>query len=159
TRRAARPTTSVSEMAVSPMTPRDKLQRIIDLGRKTIRYWWLAAVFVGVGTVLTLTFVLIKDEKYQPYAVLFSQERIQTSLLSNREEQVQRNIGDRYRELLLARGQLHAIVTDPKLDPFPDKNDIDLEIDELRERIRFEARGGNAFRIMYTDENPDRAKA
>ncbi len=84
------------------MTPRDKLQRIVDLGSKTTRYWWLVAIFAVAGAVLSLAFVLLKPKKYQSHAVLFYQERIQTSLLSNREEQVQRNIGDRYRELLLA---------------------------------------------------------
>src|SRR5262245_46929083 len=98
------------------MTPRDKLQRLVDIGRKTTRYWWLVAVLAITGAALTLAFVLIRPKKYQSYAVLFYQERIQTSLLSNREEQVQRNIGDRYRELLLARGQLEQIVRDRKLN-------------------------------------------
>lgn len=141
------------------MTPRDKLQRITDLGRKTTRYWWLVAVFALVGTALTLAFVLIKPKKYQSYAVLFYQERIQTSLLSNREEQVQRNIGDRYRELLQARAQLEQIIKDPKLNPFPDEDDTDVAIDKLRQLVKLESRGANAFRITYTDSDPDRAKA
>jgi len=140
------------------MTPRDKLQQIVDVGRKTRRYWYLVAVFALVGAALTLAFGLLKRKKYQWYAVLFYQGRIQTSLLSNREEVVQRNIGDRYRELLLARAQLHKIVTDPKLNPFPDESDIELAIDKLRQQIRFEARGANAFRIAYTDSDADRAK-
>jgi uncharacterized protein involved in exopolysaccharide biosynthesis len=145
-------------MAAAPMTPRDKLQRLVDLGKKSTRFWWLVAAFAVVGSALTLTFVLVRPKKFQSYAVLFYQERIQTSLLSNREEVVQRNIGDRYRELLLARGQLHVIVTDPQLDPFPDEDDIDLKIDKMRERIRFESRGANAFRIAYVDEDAERAK-
>jgi len=141
------------------MTPRDKLQRITDLGRRTTRYWWLVAVFALVGTALTLAFVLIKPKKFQSYAVLFYQERIQTSLLSNREEQVQRNIGDRYRELLQARAQLEQIVKNPKLNPFPDEDDLDVAIDKLRQLVKLESRGANAFRITYTDSDPDRAKA
>lgn len=140
------------------MTPRDKLQHLVDLGRKTTRYWWLVAVFALVGTALTLAFVLVRPKKYQSYAVLFYQERIQTSLLSNREEVVQRNIGDRYRELLLARAQLSQIVADPKLNPFPDESDADVAIDKLRQQVRLEARGANAFRITYTDSEADRAK-
>jgi len=141
------------------MTPRDKLQRLVDLGRKTKRYWWLVGVFALAGIVLTLTFVLVRPKKYQSYAVLFYQERIQTSLLSNREEQVQRNIGDRYRELLLARGQLEQIVKNPKLNPFPDERDTDVAIDKLRQLVRLEARGANAFRITFTDSDAARAKA
>lgn len=140
------------------MTPRDRLQRIVDLGRKTLRNWWLVAVFAIAGGALSVGFALIRTKHYQSYAVLFYQERIRSSLLSNREEQVQRNIGDRYRELLLARGQLAQIINDPTLDPFPDEEDTELAIDELRQNIRFEARGANAFRITYTDTDPDRAK-
>jgi uncharacterized protein involved in exopolysaccharide biosynthesis len=145
-------------MAVA-MTPRDKLQRIVDLGKKTTRYWWLIAVFAVAGAALSLAFVLLRPKKFQSYSVLFYQERIQTSLLSNREEQVQRNIGDRYRELLLAHAQLEAIVKDPATNPFPDEDDVDFAIDKLRTQIRFESRGANAFRISYTDSDPDRAKA
>lgn len=140
------------------MTPREKLQRLVDLGRKTTRYWWLVAVFATIGAALTLAFVLIRPKKYQSYAVLFYQERIQTSLLSNREEVVQRNIGDRYRELLLARAQLEKIVSDPKMNPFPDEDDSDVAIDKLRQLVRLEARGANAFRITFTDSDAERAK-
>jgi uncharacterized protein involved in exopolysaccharide biosynthesis len=146
-------------MAVTTMTPRDKLQRIVDLGRKTRRYWWLVVIFAIAGGTLSLAFALIRPKNYQSYSVLFYQERIRSSLLSNREEVVQRNIGDRYRELLLARSQLAQIVNDPQLNAFADEDDTELAIDKLREKIRFEARGANAFRVTYTDTDPDRAKA
>ncbi len=146
-------------MALAPITPRDRLQRLVDLGKKTLRYWWLVALFAVGGGGLSLAFTLLRPHTYQSWAVLFYQERIQSSLLSNREEQVQRNIGDRYRELLLARGQLEKVVGDPKLNPYPDLQDPELAIDKLRTAIRFESRGANAFRINYTDVDPDRAKA
>jgi len=147
-------------MALSPITPRDRLQRLSDLGMKTLRYWWLVAVFAVVGGGLSLAFAMFKARSYQSWATLFYQERIQTQLMTpNREEAVQRNIGDRYRELLLARAQLEQIIADPKLDPFPGLDDDEVKIDKLRQAIRFEARGANAFRITYSDKDPDRAKA
>src|SRR5689334_14463650 len=141
------------------MTPRERLQRLVDLGRKTRRNWWLVVIFVVAGGALSAGFALIRPKNYQSYAVLFYQERIRSGLLSNREEQVQRNIGDRYRELLLARGQLNVIISDPELNPFPEEKDVDVAIEKLRLQVRFEARGANAFRIDYTDSDPDRAKA
>ena len=36
-------------MALPPVTPRDQLQRLLDLARKTARYWWLIAVFAVLG--------------------------------------------------------------------------------------------------------------
>jgi uncharacterized protein involved in exopolysaccharide biosynthesis len=146
-------------MAFSPVTPRDRLQRLVDLASKTLRYWWLVAVFAVVGGALSLAISMTRPRAYVSSAVLFYQERISSSLLSNREEQVQRNIGDRYRELLLARGQLEQIIGDPKLNAFGEVKDSELAIDKLRMAIRFDARGANAFRIEYTDADPDRAKA
>ena len=40
----------------------------------------------------------------------------------------------------------------------PSEHDPELEIDKLRLAVRFEARGANAFRIAYTDSDPERAK-
>lgn len=145
-------------MTTTPISSRDKLERLVDLGRKTLRYWWLIAVFAVAGGGLSLVFALTRAKNYQSWAVLFYQERIQSSLLQNREEVVQRNIGDRYRELLLARAQLVQIVNDPKLDPYPEEKDPELAIDKLRQAIHFEARGANAFRIAFSDTDPDRAK-
>ncbi|HEU4731402.1 MAG TPA: hypothetical protein VFT22_26090, partial [Kofleriaceae bacterium] len=106
-------------MALSPITPRDRLQRLVDLGRKTGRYWWLIAVFAVAGGGLSLAFALTRPRSYQSWSVLFYQERIQSQFLSpNREEIAQRNIADKYRELLVARPQLEAIINDPQLDPF-----------------------------------------
>jgi uncharacterized protein involved in exopolysaccharide biosynthesis len=145
-------------MALSQITPRDRLQRLADLGRKTLRYWWLIAVFAVVGGGLSLAFAMLKARNYQSWATLFYQERIQSQLLSpNREEINQRNIGDKYRELLLARSQLAQIVNDPKLNPFP-ADEEDVAIDKLRDVVKFEARGNNAFRIVYADSDRNRAK-
>ncbi|HVK83157.1 MAG TPA: hypothetical protein VM513_03570 [Kofleriaceae bacterium] len=145
---------------MTSMTPRDKLQRLVDLASKTLRYWWLTLLIAIVGGVLSLGFATFKTKRYQSWATLFYQERIQTQLMTpNREEVAQRGIGDRYREMLLARSQLEQIISDPKLDPFPEQQDRDVKLDELRLAVRFEARGLNAFRVMYTDTDPARAKA
>ncbi|HEY0250222.1 MAG TPA: hypothetical protein VGC41_01805, partial [Kofleriaceae bacterium] len=145
-------------MALAPITPRDRLQRLVDTGRKAVRYWWLIAVFGVAGGLLSLGFALTKGKRFESWSVLFYQERIQSSIFSNgRQEEVQRNLGDRFRELLLARGQLAQIVADPKLTPFPGM-DPDLAVDKLRTAVRFEVRGGNNFRITYGDADPERAK-
>ncbi len=142
------------------MTPRDRLQHLIDLGRKTMRYWWLIAAFAVVGGALSFAFAMLRTKNYLSWSTLFYQERIQSQLLTpNREEVAQRNIGDKYRELLLAREQLGRIIEDPALNPFPDERDKDMAIDKLRQAVKLEVRGGNAFRIVYGDADPDRARA
>jgi uncharacterized protein involved in exopolysaccharide biosynthesis len=146
-------------MALPPITPRDQVQRLVDLGRKTGRYWWLIALFAVVGGGLSLAFAITRPRAYQSWSILFYQERIQSQLLSpGREEQAQRNIGDRYRELLLSRRQLEHIIVDPALDPFPQEKDPDVKIDKLRLAVRLESHGANVFHIVFTDSDPERAK-
>src|SRR5689334_19039732 len=107
-------------MALPPVTPRDQVQRLIDLGRKTGRYWWLIAVSTVLRFATSLAFALTGPRNYRSWATLFYQKRNQTQIVSTgREEIAQRNIGDRYRELLLTRRQLDQIIVDPALDPFP----------------------------------------
>ncbi|HEU0029677.1 MAG TPA: hypothetical protein VFQ53_03515 [Kofleriaceae bacterium] len=116
-------------------------------------------IFAVIGGGLSLAFALLKARSYQSWSTVFYQERIQSNVLTpNREEVVSRNIGDKYRELLLARPQLEQIVTDPKLNPFPEEKDPDIAIDKLRNAVKLEVRGGNAFRIVYADPEPERAK-
>lgn len=145
-------------MAIPAVTPRDRLQQLVDLGKKTLRYWWLVAIFTIVGGALSLAFAVLRPRRYDSSSVLYYQERIQSSILSNRQEEAQRNLGDRLRELLFARAQLAQIIADSKMNAFPDL-DPELAIDRLRAAIRFEARGGNSFRITYSDSDPARAKA
>jgi uncharacterized protein involved in exopolysaccharide biosynthesis len=135
------------------------LQRLVDLGRKTLRYWWLIGIFAIVGGGLSFAFTLMKGRAYQSWSTLFYQEKIQTQLLNpTREEVVQRNVGDKYRELLTSRPLLRQIIDDPALNPFPAGTDPDVAVEKLKEAIKLESRGP-AFRIMYTDADRDRAKA
>ena len=69
-------------MALPPITPRDQVQRLLDLVRKTGRYWWLIALFAVVGGGLSLAFAMTRPRKYQSWSILFYQERIQSQLLS-----------------------------------------------------------------------------
>ena len=150
-------------MAVTRATPRDRLERLVDLGRKTLRYWWLVAGFLVLGAGLSVLFAVSRTNQYKSWSVLYYQERIQTSLLQGRDQAaVQRNIGERYRELLLAHGQLSQIVNDPELNAFKDvlaEEGTDAAVEEMRRAVEFQIRGANTFRVSYTDPNRDRAKA
>jgi len=146
-------------MAISAITPRDRLSRLVDLGRKTLRYWWLVAVFAVVGGGLSLAFAVTRPRSYQSEAVLSYDEKIKSSVLTNRQQEVDRTIGERYRELLVARVQLAKIIADPKLNPFKNEKDPEVAIDKLRQAIKFTAPGGATFHILYTDSDPERAQA
>ncbi len=152
-------------MALTPATatPREKLDRILQYVMRARRYWWLVAGLMVIGGVLSTGFAMTRPKVYQSGAVLYYQERLQTSLLQNRDvSTMHRNIGERYRELLLARSSLIEIIKDEKLNPFPDVVKSDGEeaaVEELRLAIDFRPRGANTFVITYTDTDPRRAQA
>jgi uncharacterized protein involved in exopolysaccharide biosynthesis len=150
-------------MKTKTSTPRDRLDRLVDYGRKARRYWWIMAGAVLIGGVLSILFAVTRPPKYKSWSVLFYQERIQSNLLSGRQgNEQQRNIGERYRELLLSRHLLAHIVEDPQLNAFKeelDRDGVDAAVEELRKSVALEARGVNAFRVSYTDVKPGRAQA
>ncbi len=104
-------------MEISAVTPRDRLQNLVDIARKAVRYWYLLVVFAVVGAGLSFAFAITRPRVFQSWSTLFYEERISSTLLQGRAEEVQRNIGDRYRELLMAHSLLEQITSDPKLDP------------------------------------------
>lgn len=147
-------------MEISTVTPRDRLQKLGDVARKAVRYWYVMALFVVLGVGVSFAFAMTRPRVYQSWATLFYQERIASTLFTGRAEEVQRNIGDRYHELLMAHSLLENITNDPKVNPYPQipVDDQDLAIDKLRLAIRWETRGANAFRITFSDSDPERAK-
>lgn len=146
-------------MAITAVTSRDRLAQLGDLVGKTMRYWYLLAIFAIAGGALSFAFAMTRPKIYQSWTTLYYAERVDSSLLSGRQEEVQKNLGDRYRELLLARAMLEQVVHDPKLDPYPEMPDEDEKIEKLRQAVRFEARGTNTFRINFSDVDPARAQA
>ncbi len=143
-------------------TPRDRLEHLLDYVRRAFRYWWVAAGLLVVGGALSVLYASKAPQLYQSQAVLVYQPRIQSVVLSGRDQEtVQRNIGDRYRELLLSRKNLSSIVTDPKITPFPDavkEDKVEEAVESLRTAIQFDSRGINTFRITYGDSQRKRAQ-
>lgn len=143
-------------------TPRDRLEHLLDYVRRARRYWWVSVGLTAVGGLLSVLYATTAAQVYQSQAVLVYQPRIQSVVLSGRDQEtVQRNIGDRYRELLLSRKNLAAIITDPKISPYPDavkQDKVEEAVEGLRTAIQFDSRGINTFRITYGDSQKKRAQ-
>jgi uncharacterized protein involved in exopolysaccharide biosynthesis len=150
------------KVQIAPPTPRDRLDRLLDYVRRALRYWWVVLLFMVLGGALSVAFALTRPPLFQSGAVLFYQERIQSVVLQGRDAAtVQRNIGERYRELLLARSSLAQIIKDPKLNPYPEvvaSDGEDMAVEELRLAVSFDTRGANTFRITFAHTDPEIAK-
>src|SRR5688572_5203886 len=130
-------------------TSRDKLDLLLAFIRRAARYWWLVMLVVLLGAGLSVVFAITRKPLYESSAALFYHERIMTNMLQGREAAAaSRNIGERYRELLMARSLLQKVVT--KYELFPEivaEEGVEAAVEELRKQIRFQLRGANTFRI------------
>ena len=148
-------------MAIGTATPRDQLDRIIAFVRRAMRYWWVVALVGMFGGVMGVMLALKAKPKYVSEAKLLYNEKIQSSFLGDRN-MVQRtkNLGNKYREILLARPQLGEVITELGLLPkVVEADGLDVAIDELKPLIKFRVRGTSMFRIQYTSNDPDEAQA
>ena len=141
-------------------TSRDKLDLLLAFLRRAARYWWLVTAVVVVGAALSVVFAVTRKPVYESSAALFYHERIMTDVLQGRESAAtSRNIGERYRELLLARNLLQKVVTKYELMPeIVAEEGVEAAVEELRLQIKFQLRGANTFRISYRDTDQSMAK-
>src|SRR5690554_4500422 len=92
-------------------TTRDQLTMLVDLLRRTLRHTWLVALIVIVGAGLSVMLALLQQPKYDSEAVLLYQEKISQSVLQGRDvAQGGQSLSARFREMLLSRTNLSAVV-------------------------------------------------
>ncbi len=142
------------------LTPREQIERILDLVRRAARYGWLVVAITAVGGGLSVLLALSRPHQYESETVLFYRELISQSVLQGREVvQSSNTLSARFKEMLLARSNLVQVVKQFKL--FPDVVDGDGEIaaaDLLRMRISFRDKGAGTFRISYKGDTPEEAQ-
>jgi uncharacterized protein involved in exopolysaccharide biosynthesis len=142
------------------LTPREQIERILDLVRRAARYGWLVVAVTAVGGGLSVLLALSRPHQYESETVLFYREMISQSVLQGREVvQSSNTLSARFKEMLLARSNLIQVVKQFKL--FPDVVESDGEVaaaDLLRMRISFRDKGAGTFRISYKGDTPEEAQ-
>jgi uncharacterized protein involved in exopolysaccharide biosynthesis len=142
------------------LTPREQIERILDLVRRAARYGWLVVAITAVGGGLSVLLALSRPHQYESETVLFYRELISQSVLQGREVvQSSNTLSARFKEMLLARSNLIEVVKKFKL--FPDVVEGDGEVaaaDLLRMRVSFRDKGAGTFRISYKGDTPEEAQ-
>lgn len=148
-------------MAIGTATPRDQLDRIIAFGRRAMRYWWLVAAIGVVGAALGAMLASTAKPKYTSDARVIYNERISSSVLQGRAATLRtRNLGTKYRNLLMARTQMRKVIEEFDLLPeVVEADGIDVAVEELKLAVKFRVRGSGMFQIEYTTDDPDEAQA
>jgi uncharacterized protein involved in exopolysaccharide biosynthesis len=142
------------------LTPRDQIERIVDVVRRAARYMWLVVVVTVVGGGLSVLFALSRPQQFESETVLLYREMISQSVLQGREIMQSANVlSSRYKEMLLARSNLMEVIRKFKL--LPDMVEDEGEVatsDELRLRVSFRDKGAGTFRIAYKGDTPEEAQ-
>jgi uncharacterized protein involved in exopolysaccharide biosynthesis len=142
------------------LTPREQIERILDLVRRAARYGWLVIAITAVGGGLSVLLALSRPHQYESETVLFYRELISQSVLQGREVvQSSNTLSARFKEMLLARSNLVHVVK--KFNLFPEVVASDGEVaaaDLLRMRISFRDKGAGTFRITYKGDTPKEAQ-
>lgn len=142
------------------LTPRDQIERILDVVRRATRYTWLVVVVTVVGGGLAVLFAMSRPHQYESETVLLYREMISQSVLQGREVVQSANVlSSRYKEMLLARSNLIEVVKQFKLlpDTVAEEGEVAAS-DELRARVTFRDKGAGTFRIAYKGDTPEEAQ-
>jgi uncharacterized protein involved in exopolysaccharide biosynthesis len=142
------------------LTPREQIERILDLVRRAARYGWLVVAVAAVGGGLSVLLALSRPHQYESETVLFYRELISQSVLQGREVvQSSNQLSARFKEMLLARSNLIEVVK--KFNLFPEvvkEEGAVAAADILRTRVSFRDKGAGTFRISYKGDSPEEAQ-
>lgn len=137
-------------------TARDQFDRLIAIGRRALRYWWLVGGIAALGGGLAVMFALAQKPMFESETVLLYREVIPTSVIQGRDvSQSTRNLASRYREMLLARGQLQKVAEEFELLGASADNQV---ADDMRTLVDFRSKGTGTFNIVFRSEDPELAQ-
>ncbi len=147
-------------MSTGPKTSRDQLSLLLDLLRRAMRHFWLVAIIVIVGAGLSVALALSQKPQYDSEAVLLYQEKISQSALQGRDvARGNRTTGARFKEMLLSRTNLSAIVEEFSLYPdIVESQGTIAAAEKLRMLVNFDDRGAGTYKISYRGSTPEEAQ-
>src|SRR5262249_50357306 len=143
-------------MSKSPLIASDYLQPVVRLMRRTVRFWWVALAAFVVGMGATFAAMELRAKQYRSEAVVYYQEGLQWTA---NEGMSTRRIGQRLKDMLLARAQLAKLIDELGLYPQLVKAGRTADaVEEMRLATSFKLNEGDVFVLSYTGNSPDEAK-
>jgi uncharacterized protein involved in exopolysaccharide biosynthesis len=138
--------------------PREQYERIVDFSKRALRSWRHLVVTLGAGAIAFGVFSLVRTPEYRSETLLLASGGLGSP--DGDASSAQRDAGVRYREMLLARPRLIAVVKEFRLYPdLVERYGVVDAADELRTDIDFRAPGGDTFVIAFKGESPEQARA
>ena len=143
-----------------PPTPREQIDRVLAMIRRSLSFWKRGLTVFLVGALIVVPFVFTRPRDYRSETVILYHETIHSDLTGDDGGgENARRVGARLRELLLSRASLEPIINDQHL--YQDKiirGESIGAVEEMRKHISFRARDGDTFEIAFVGSTPEQAQ-
>jgi hypothetical protein len=145
---------------VWPKTPRDQLEMSLAIARRSLRFWWVAAIPALLGAAGAVGIGFARGRTYESRTVIMYRELVPTRILQGPDAiGEERNIANRIQDLASSRGVLERL--QQKHNLFEDivaKDGMDEAIEEIRTRVKLKARGAGTFHLSYFGDTAEQAQ-
>jgi uncharacterized protein involved in exopolysaccharide biosynthesis len=139
--------------------PRDHLDSLVKLGRRALRFWWIALVTGAIGAAVTAGVTRMRRPQFLSQAVVYYQEGIQWNFSGAEGVASTRRVGQRLKETLLARSRLQKIVEELRVYPHLLATDkVADAVEDLHAAVSFKVNEGDTFTITFTGDSPAEAQ-
>ncbi len=137
-------------------TPRERLERVVSLVKRSRMFWRSTAVIAAVGLLLALGVAMQSKRAWRSETTVLYRNAIQTSR-SDGDTAAARSarLGPKLKDLVYARPRLEQVIRE--FDLFPEKTRKSMleAVEEMQTVVSFRARGSDSFVISFTYEDPD----
>jgi capsular polysaccharide biosynthesis protein len=138
--------------------PSAQLAGFVEFCRRILRFWRVPAVVLVVGAVAGAVCLLIRKPVYRSETVILYSEGVRQPDDEDRPENA-RSVAVRFREILMSRASLDAVVREFNL--YPDirktRGPVDA-VEELRKHVEYRSPGGDTFSIAFIGASPIEAQ-
>jgi Mrp family chromosome partitioning ATPase/uncharacterized protein involved in exopolysaccharide biosynthesis len=136
--------------------PSDLLEPAVRLARRAVRFWRVSLVTFAAAAAATVVAVALLPKQYRSEAVVYYREGLQWA---TSEGASPRRVGQRLKDVLLARVQLAKVVEELGLYPELVKAGRTADaVEEMRNATSFKFADGDVFVISFTGRTPAEAQ-
>jgi Mrp family chromosome partitioning ATPase/uncharacterized protein involved in exopolysaccharide biosynthesis len=143
-------------MPHAPVTASDHLQPVLRVLRRTLRYWWAGLAVLALGAGATAAAARFRPQQFRSEAVLYYREGMQWG---TNDPVSSRRVGQRLKDLLLARTQLVKIIEEMNLHPrLMAAGRVPEAVEEMQQATTFKVSEGDIFVVGFTGTSPEEAQ-
>ena len=140
-----------------PRTARDRLDRILSIVKRALRFVVPALVLFVVGAAASIGYAMVRKRVFKSETLILYREGIRSTDIIGGEDSGDRahKLGLRLKEMVLSRTMLEQLIKDQKLYPemVEERGLIDA-VDEMRKHIAFRVQDGDTFGLSFEADNP-----